>query len=81
MARKEVAIITDKYLRKKVWMLGKSADKHRNDIRPGRRHFGVYRYLRDIYGICVDLRSRRIIIAAETVIAVQREMNWLTTRH
>jgi len=54
------AAITDKYLRKKVWMLRKSADKHRNDTRPGRRRFGVYRYLTDVYEVYLEFRSRRI---------------------
>jgi hypothetical protein len=52
--------ITDKYLRRKIRKLKKSAAKHRGDIRPGRRRFGVYRYLRDIYELYLDLRSRRI---------------------
>jgi hypothetical protein len=34
--------------------------KHRGDTRPGKRRFGVYRYLRDIYQVYLDLRSRRI---------------------
>jgi hypothetical protein len=40
-------------------MLRKSADKHRDDTRPGRRRFGLYRFLRDIYQVYLDLRSRR----------------------
>jgi hypothetical protein len=52
--------VTDKYLRRKIRKLKKSAAKHRGDIRPGRRRFGVYRYLRDIYELYLDLRSRRI---------------------
>jgi hypothetical protein len=33
--------------------------KHRSDIRPGRRRFGLYRYLRDVYELYLELRSRR----------------------
>jgi hypothetical protein len=34
--------------------------KHRSDIRPGRRRFGIYKYLADVYQVYRDLRSRRI---------------------
>ena len=34
--------------------------KHRSDIRPGRRRFGIYKYLVDVYRVYRDLRSRRI---------------------
>jgi hypothetical protein len=34
--------------------------KHRSDTRPGKRRFGLYRYLRDVYRIYRDLRSRRV---------------------
>jgi hypothetical protein len=33
--------------------------QHRGDTRPGKRRFGLYRYLRDVYQIYIDLRSRR----------------------
>jgi hypothetical protein len=61
--------VTDKYLRRKIRKLKKSAAKHRGDIRPGRRRFGVYRYLRDVYQIYFDLRSRRIARKATRRIA------------
>jgi hypothetical protein len=52
--------ITDEYLRKIVNTLKQSASKHRGDTRPGKRRFGLYRYLRDVYQIYLDLRSRRM---------------------
>ena len=52
--------MTDKYLRRKIRKLKKSAANHRGDIRPGKRRFGLYRYLRDVYELYLDLRSRRI---------------------
>jgi hypothetical protein len=52
--------ITDEYLRKIIRTLKLSAAKHRSDIRPGKRRFGLYRYLRDVYELYLDLRSRRI---------------------
>src|SRR5450759_4194468 len=52
--------ITDEYLRKIINTLKQSAVKHRGDTRPGKRRFGLYRYLRDIYALYLDLRSRRI---------------------
>jgi hypothetical protein len=61
--------ITDKYLRKIIRTLKQSAAKHRADIRPGKRRFGVYRYLRDIYELYLDLRSRRIAKKATRRIA------------
>ena len=51
--------ITDKYLGKIIRNLKQSSLKHRGDIRPGRRRFGVCQYLRDVYQIYLDLRSRR----------------------
>jgi hypothetical protein len=51
--------ITDEYLRKIINTLKKSAVKHRGDTRPGKRRFGLYRYLRDVYELYLDLRSRR----------------------
>jgi hypothetical protein len=51
---------TDEYLRKIIRTLKESASKHRSDIRPGKRRFGLYRYLRDVYELYLDLRSRRI---------------------
>jgi hypothetical protein len=52
--------ITDEYLRKIIRTLKNSAAKHRCDIRPGRRRFGIYKYLADVYQVYRDLRSRRI---------------------
>jgi hypothetical protein len=52
--------ITDEYLRKIINILKQSASKHRGDTRPGKRRFGLYRYLRDVYDLYLDLRSRRI---------------------
>jgi hypothetical protein len=40
--------------------LKQSAVKHRSDIRPGRRRFGIYKYLADVYQVYRDLRSRRV---------------------
>jgi hypothetical protein len=61
--------MTDKYLRRKIRKLKKSAANHRGDIRPGKRRFGLYRYLRDVYDLYLDLRSRRIARAATWRIA------------
>ena len=61
--------ITEKYLRRKIRELKKSAANHRGDIRPGKRRFGLYRYLRDVYDLYLDLRSRRIARAATWRIA------------
>ena len=52
--------ITDEYLRKIINTLKQSAVKHRGDTRPGKRRFGLYRYLRDVYELYLELRSRRI---------------------
>jgi hypothetical protein len=51
--------INDKYLRKIIRTLKKSAAKHRGDTRPGKRRFGVYRYLRDVYELYLELRFKR----------------------
>ena len=51
--------ITDQYLREIIRTLRKSAKKHRDDTRPGRRRFGLHRYLRDVYQVYLELRSRR----------------------
>ena len=51
--------LTDKYLRKIIRTLKKSAAKHRGDTRPGKRRFGVYRYLRDVYELYLELRFKR----------------------
>ena len=61
--------ITDEYLRKIIETLRKSAVKHRSDIRPGKRRFGIYKYLTDIYQVFLELRSRRIAKKATRRIA------------
>jgi hypothetical protein len=61
--------ITDEYLRKIINTLKQSAVKHRSDTRPGKRRFGLYRYLRDVYELYLDLRSRRIARTASRRIA------------
>jgi hypothetical protein len=43
--------------------------KHRGDTRPGKRRFGLYRYLRDVYELYLDLRPRRIARTASRRIA------------
>lgn len=43
--------------------------KHRSDIRPGKRRFGIYKYLADVYQVYRDLRSRRIAKTASRRIA------------
>ena len=42
---------------------------NRSDIRPGRRRFGIYKYLTDVYQVYRDLRSRRIARTASRRIA------------
>jgi hypothetical protein len=61
--------ITDKYLRKIIRTLKKSAKKHRADIRPGKRRFGIYKFLRATYRTYLELRSRRIARKATRRIA------------
>ena len=51
--------ITDKYLRKIIRALKKSAAKHRGDIRPGKRRFGIYKYLTEVYRVYRELRLKR----------------------
>jgi hypothetical protein len=61
--------IDDKYLRKIIRTLKQSAVKHRGDIRPGKRRFGIYKYLADVYQVYLDLRSRRQATTATRGIA------------
>jgi hypothetical protein len=61
--------MNDKYLWKIIGTLKKSALKHRGDIRPGRRRSGLQRYLKDVYEIFVDFRSKRIANKATRRIA------------
>lgn len=56
-------------LGKKIKKLRKAAGKYRHDQRPGKRRFGLYRYLRDVYAVYLDLRSRRISRKATRKIA------------
>src|SRR5450759_4027543 len=61
--------ITDEYLQKIIRTLKNSAAKHRGDTRPGKRRFGLYRYLRDVYELYLELRSRRVARKATRRIA------------
>ena len=61
--------ITDEYLRKIIRTLKKSAARHRSDIRPGKRRFGIYKYLTDVYQVFLEFRSRRIAKKATRRIA------------
>ena len=63
------AAINDQYLRQIISILKKSATKHRADTRPGKRRFGIYKYLRDVYQAYLDLRSRRFARKATRRIA------------
>jgi hypothetical protein len=62
-------------------MLRKSADKHRNDTRPGKRRFGVYRFLRDVYQVYLELRSRRIAKKATRRIAKRMHLGMRRNSH
>jgi hypothetical protein len=79
--KRRLAIVTDKYLRERVWELRKSADKHRNDTRPGKRRFAVYKFLRDVYGTYIDLRSRRIAKKATRRIAKKMHLGTRKNTH
>jgi hypothetical protein len=61
--------LTDRYLGRKIRRLKKSAILNRRDFRPGRRRFGLYRFLADVYEVYRDLRSRRIARKASRKIA------------
>jgi hypothetical protein len=62
-------------------MLRKSAEKHRNDTRPGKRRFGVYRFLRDVYQVYLELRSRRIARKATRRIAKRMHLGTRKNSH
>lgn len=49
-----------KYLENRIKELRKSVKKHRGDLRPGKRRYGLYLYLQDVYELYLDLRRRRI---------------------
>ncbi len=61
--------------------LKKSAAKHRADIRPGKRRFGIYKYLTDIYRIYLELRSRRIARKATRRIAKRMHLSIRRNSH
>lgn len=50
--------ITDEYLGKKIKLLKKSAKKNRFNPRPGKRRFGLYDYLSDLYAVYLELESK-----------------------
>lgn len=49
-----------KYLENRIKKLRKSAKKNRANFRPGKRRFGLYLYLQDVYELYLDLRRRQI---------------------
>jgi hypothetical protein len=67
--RNKEAAINDQYLREIIRTLKQSASKHRSDIRPGKRRFGIYKYLTDVYESYLELRSRRVARKATRRIA------------
>ena len=67
--------LSDKYLLRKIRILKTSALKHRRDFRPGKRRFGLYLFLRDIYKCYLDLHSRRIANRATRRIAKVLELS------
>jgi hypothetical protein len=79
--KEEAPIVTDKYLRQKIWKLRESAEKHRIDRRPGRRRFGVYRFLGDVYETYLGLRSRRIAKTATRRIAKRMHLGLRRNSH
>jgi hypothetical protein len=60
-------------------MLRKSAKKHRNDTRPGKRRFGVYKYLGSVYELYLQFRSRRI--ARKATRRIVKEMHLAIRRN
>jgi hypothetical protein len=75
------AAITDEYLLEIIKTLKKSAKKHRAEIRPGKRRFGIYKYLRDVYQVYLDLRSRRIARKATRRIAKMSKLSTQRKSH
>ena len=67
--------ITDEYLRCKIKKLRKSAEKHRRDFRPGKRRFGLYDYLTDVYAIFLELQSNHVAKKAARRIAKLLELS------
>ena len=74
-------VVTEKYLRDIVDELKRSANKHRLDVRPGNRRFGVYRYLEDVYRVYLDLRSERIAKKAKRIIAKRLQLSCNKNAH
>lgn len=60
---------TKKQLLTLIAELKRSYNKHRLDLNPGQRRFGVQRYLNDVYGAFVNLHSKRIAEKAARRIA------------
>lgn len=54
---------------KMIMLLRKSALKYRSHAPPGKRRVGLLRYLARVYGIYLDLRSKRTLQAATREIA------------
>jgi|HubBroStandDraft_4_1064222.scaffolds.fasta_scaffold31422_3 hypothetical protein len=52
-----------------IMSLRKSALKHRSNAAPGKRRFGLHRYLTQVYRIYIDLLSKRISKSATCQIA------------
>ena len=52
------AKLTDEYLRHMIKLLKKSARENRFDCRPGKRRFGLYDYLSDLYAVYLELKSK-----------------------
>lgn len=52
------AKLTDEYLRHMIKLLKKSARENRFDCRPGKRRFGLYDYLSDLYAVYLELESK-----------------------
>ena len=63
------AAATKKQLLTLIAELKRSYNNHRLDLKPGRRRFGVQRYLNDVYRAFVDLHSKRIAEKATRRIA------------
>ncbi len=74
-------LMRDKYLHDKIWMLRASADRHRNDTRPGKRRFGVYRYLTDVYQVYLEFRSRRTAKKAARRVAKRMQLSTRRNSH
>ena len=67
--------VTDDYLLDQIAELKISAAKHREEMRPGRRRFKNYRYLRDVYKVYLNLHSRRRFKKAVRRIAKELQLS------